>query len=214
MVDATAGRPSGTLDLDDQRLRYDAYHGSTGLPPGSTSTGEPIQHEQAVQGGPQYTSTVQLTVLRYKIGWYTVPTKGSFSRGRGIGVSHTHPLYCAVDGAFSVLYIVFGCDASCYWGCGVLVELQESTNACQRPCSLLACHFMNRIVHKVHEQDFAVTRHKRVWSDSGQQSQHHARTHALTCILAQQYLTVTYQRHSGGCNIHFTRGHERYVALW
>ena len=26
MSDTTVGRPSGTLDLDDQRLRYDAYH--------------------------------------------------------------------------------------------------------------------------------------------------------------------------------------------
>ena len=51
------GRPLGTLDLDDQRLRYDAYHGSTGLPPGSTSAGEPIQHEQAVQGGKRLRKT-------------------------------------------------------------------------------------------------------------------------------------------------------------
>ena len=44
--------PVGTIGLDDKRLRYDAYHGSTGLPPGSKtkSAGEPIQHEQAVQG--------------------------------------------------------------------------------------------------------------------------------------------------------------------
>ena len=43
--------PPAHLDLDDTRLRYDTYHGSTGLPPGSKSAGEPIQHEQAVQGG-------------------------------------------------------------------------------------------------------------------------------------------------------------------
>jgi hypothetical protein len=43
--------PPASLDLEDMRLRYDAYHGSTRLPPGSTITGEPIQHEQAVQGG-------------------------------------------------------------------------------------------------------------------------------------------------------------------
>ena len=42
--------PPAHLDLDDTRLRYDTYHGSTGLPPGSKSAGEPIQHEQAVQG--------------------------------------------------------------------------------------------------------------------------------------------------------------------
>jgi hypothetical protein len=53
MSDPTAGRPPGYLDLDDQRLGYDTYHGSTGVPPGSTSAGEPIRHEQAVQDGPR-----------------------------------------------------------------------------------------------------------------------------------------------------------------
>eukprot|EP00966_Prymnesium_polylepis_P141428 3265936-Prymnesium_polylepis.2 len=48
--------------VDDQRLRYDAYHGSTGLPPGSTSAGEPNQHEQAVQRG----TRVRLTELKVK----------------------------------------------------------------------------------------------------------------------------------------------------
>ena len=42
--------PQSLLDLEDTRVRYDTYHGSTGLPPGSKSAGEPIQHEQAVQG--------------------------------------------------------------------------------------------------------------------------------------------------------------------
>ena len=42
--------PQSLLDLEDTGVRYDTYHGSTGLPPGSKSAGEPIQHEQAVQG--------------------------------------------------------------------------------------------------------------------------------------------------------------------
>ena len=57
MADREDRVPSVTLDLDDMRLRYDAYHGSTRLPPGSTSTGEPIQHEQAVQGGTRLRKT-------------------------------------------------------------------------------------------------------------------------------------------------------------
>ena len=61
MADREDRVPSVTLDLDDMRLRYDAYHGSTRLPPGSTSTGEPIQHEQAVQGGPRLRKTEMRT---------------------------------------------------------------------------------------------------------------------------------------------------------
>ena len=58
----TVAHRSLSLDLDDMRLRYNAYHGSTGFPPGSTSAGQPIQHEQAVQGG----TRLRKTELRLK----------------------------------------------------------------------------------------------------------------------------------------------------